>query len=134
MRNKLLLIFFLVLPISFLAFFSLNLSRNVPETQVKIAAEGFDPRDLLSGRYIYLRLNWDKTDCKQFLNKICPKEKFERAYRFYLPEIEADQADALLQKEDVAFELVFNYTPDDMPHPADLLINGEPWKQFFNRF
>ncbi len=135
MKNKLyILAFFILLPIVILASWSIVLQNAQMTPFVTIAVEGFDPRDLLSGRYIYLHLNWEKTDCKQFLNKICPREKFETAYRYYLPETDADKLEKLMLEKNPALDLTFSYSKGETPRIQNLLINGIEWENWLSRF
>ena len=41
-------------------------------TEIKVAVTGYDPRDLLSGHYIQYTIDWNKTNCNQFPDGICP--------------------------------------------------------------
>ena len=134
MRHKLFLIFFLVMPISFLSFWVLNLQSDAFEKEVQIAAEGLDPRDFLSGRYINLRLNWQKTDCTQFPAQICPKEVFKETYRFYVPEDKANKLEKLIASQNFQPKLVFGYKEGKTPRLENLLINDLPWKEALTRF
>lgn len=92
----------------------------VSAPKVTIAVSGYDPRDLLSGHYLNLRLDWDKTECKQFADNICPKERFKENYRYYLPEEEAKAAEKELFKQDTEAFLEFS-----------LPTKGEPLIQNF---
>ena len=134
MKRKLFLIFFLVMPISFLAFWVLNLQSEGFEKEVQIAAEGLDPRDFLSGRYINLRLNWQKTNCTQFPAQVCPKKAFRETYRFYLPEDKANRLEELMQMQEPQLALIFGYKKEQTPRLKNLLINGLPWEEMLNRF
>lgn len=132
MRNKI-LAFFLILPIMVLGVIIFNLQRVRAGKIVSVAAVGFDPRDMLSGRYVYLRLDWDKTDCAQFPQRICPKGVFTPTYRYYLPEVDADKAQKLLDKENPPMALDFFYTPDEKPMLKNWRINGKPWQEVLNQ-
>lgn len=90
MSKKNLYIIGLIIPVLFFVGWiaSLELSMyNKPH--VVIAVRGYDPRDLISGHYLRLQLDWSKTDCSQFEDNICPKNKFDWTYRYYVPEHEA---------------------------------------------
>lgn len=128
MKNKILALF-LLLPIVVLALVSLNFEKARTGKIVYVAAVGFDPRDILSGRYIYLRLNFANTDCSQFPQNICPQEAFHPTYRYYLPQAYADQAQELIQKENPSMALVFFYTPYRKAVLKDWYINGKPWQE-----
>ena len=58
------------------------LSLTAP--RVMVTVEGYDPRSLISGHYLELQPDWTRTDCKTFGGQTCPKDKFEKVYRFYL--------------------------------------------------
>ena len=38
--------------------------------EVKVRIQGYDPRDLLAGHYIRYSIDWSKTYCTHFPNKI----------------------------------------------------------------
>lgn len=106
---------------------------------VKLAITGYDPRDLLSGHYIQFQIDWDKSDCTQFTPPVCPKDRFGRAQRFYIPEEFAPALDrrfrssafrggASAGKQDV-FEVVYAYPKNAKPTPRQLLINGKDWRE-----
>ncbi|WP_428075206.1 GDYXXLXY domain-containing protein [Candidatus Avelusimicrobium luingense] len=114
----------------------LTVSRN-QGTEVKVAVRGYDPRDLLSGHYIAYQIDWAKTDCDQFPDSICPKEKFchqarwGRQCRFYIPEQYAKELDDLFRKRnstDTVFEIIYSYRPGHKPLAKEMLINGRAWK------
>lgn len=105
--------------------------------EVIVSITGYDPRDLLSGRYIAYQVDWDKTDCQQFENGICPKKNFCREgrwgeqCRFYIPEKQADQLDYLFRnrsQKDLHFEVVYSYQKNKAPIAKKLLINGADWQ------
>ena len=115
---------------------SLYAQRNLGQ-DVRVQITGYDPRDLLSGHYLQYQIDWDKTDCKQFKNQICPDKKdfceearWGRQCRFYLPEKHARQLDLLFrirsQSKDV-FEIVYSYRPGHKAFAKQLLINGQDW-------
>ena len=103
--------------------------------EVKVVIMGYDPRDLLAGRYLAYQIDWDKTDCKQFKNNVCPKEEFcteakwGRECRFYLSEARASVLDRLFakRKESDVFEVIYAYKKGRMPVAKTLLINGKDW-------
>ena len=109
------------------------------EPSVKLAITGYDPRDLLSGHYIQFQIDWDKSDCTQFTPPVCPKDRFGRAQRFYIPEEFAPALDrrfrssaftrgASAGKQDV-FEVIYAYPKNAKPAPRQLLINGKDWRE-----
>lgn len=68
----------LSLPVIFMAGWMgiLSFERCSIQHDVIIAVSGYDPRDLLSGHYIDLSLNWKDTDCSQFLKRFVRKSFF----------------------------------------------------------
>jgi hypothetical protein len=107
-------------------------------TEVKVSITGYDPRDLLSGRYIAYQIDWKKTDCSQFPGSTCPKTPFckEKRWgeqcRFYVPEQYADQLDKLFRssRNDLHFEVIYSYRAGQMPFAKQLLINGTDWQEY----
>ena len=105
--------------------------------EIKVVIMGYDPRDLMSGRYLAYQIDWDKTDCTQFENKICPTEEFctearwGRQCRFYVPESKANFLDRRFQhrKEGDVFEVIYNYKKGRMPVAKKLFINGKDWQK-----
>lgn len=106
---------------------------------VKLAITGYDLRDLLSGHYIQFEVDWDKSDCTQFTPPVCPKDRFNRARRFYIPEEYALALDRRFRsaafkgimpagKQDT-FEVVYTYPKNAEPMPKQLLINGKDWRE-----
>ena len=114
----------------------LTASRNQGK-DVKVAVMGYDPRDLLSGHYIQYQIDWKRTDCSQFPEGECPREKFckearwGRRCRFYIPEKYAQELDDLFRHRnttDTVFEVTYSYRPGHQPIAKDILINGRSWK------
>ena len=108
--------------------------------QVVIAIQGYDPRSLLSGHYINYQIDWDKTDCWQFEEGVCPRDDFRQIpHRFYVPQKDAGQLDRLLRfgngnaAEPLQFEIVFAYEKGRQPIAKTLLINGEQWKDYLSK-
>ncbi len=127
MKNKL-LIAFLALPLICLIAWSSYLVFSVSNgKEVKVAITGYDPRDLLSGHYISYQINWDKTDCSQFTNNICPKDEFcLNDCRYYIPEENATALDKLFRQNNnnSIFEVVYSYKSGRKPISIELLIDG----------
>lgn len=106
--------------------------------QITLPVTGYDPRDLLSGRYIAYQIDWDKADCTQFDKGICPKEEFckearwGRECRFYIPEATANELDSLFRRRnrDLKFEVVYAYRSGQTPIAKQLLINGKDWQAY----
>lgn len=105
--------------------------------EVRLPVTGYDPRDLLSGHYIQYQIDWDKADCTQFENQVCPDPKYfcqqarwGRQCRFYIPEKDARYLDNLFARrnhtEDV-FEVIYSYQPGHKAIAKQLFINGQDW-------
>ncbi len=135
MRKKLLALV-LVLPLlcllawaSFLGFERRNFS------EVTVSITGYDPRDLLSGRYLAYQIDWSKTDCSQFEKGICPDTEFcadarwGKECRFYVSELLAPRLDRLFRNRgnDDSFEVIYAYQKGHTPLAKKLLINGKDW-------
>ena len=122
---------------------------------VRLAIQGYDPRSLLSGRYILYQINWDKThpdeirrlslytninvqkDCIVFSDEDenCWwnddwEEKVGYKQRFYIPEENANQLDRLFSKNNHLFEVLYACQKGRKPIPVELLIDGKPWRDF----
>lgn len=96
--------------------------------EVVVRLRGYDPRDLLSGHYIWYQIDWDKTDCTQFAGGLCPKMAFEWSGRFYVPESKAMALDKVIRDEGNTAEMVFSYKKGVKPYALRLLVNGEAWQ------
>ena len=121
----------LALPIIYLSGWSFYVEigiKNAPE--ITIRAEGYDPRSLISGQYLYLRLNWQDTDCTQFDDDLCHPNRFESVYKYYIPEAVAEELDKAIRKKDVKVDLVFAYPENKNPYLKKMLINGVKWKKW----
>ncbi len=102
--------------------------------KVLIKAEGYDPRDLLSGHYLQLRLNWHDTDCKQFADNECPRNRFEYTYRFYLPEHDAELMDSLISsRRNLDMDLEFSMHAAAAPLLKELYVEKQPWKAWLQK-
>ncbi len=106
--------------------------------EVKVAITGYDPRDLLSGHYIQYTIDWEKTDCGQFANGVCPENEFckeERwgfQCRFYIPEKNAEELNRMFWQRndtDMVFEVIYSYHKGSKPLAKQLLINGKDWRE-----
>lgn len=113
---------------------SLTVQRN-RGTEVTVRVMGYDPRDLLSGHYIAYEIDWEHTDCTQFASGICPRDEFcrearwGRQCRFYVPESQAQQLDDLFRhRGNDKFEVIYAYTPGQIPLAKQMLINGQDWQ------
>ncbi len=100
------------------------------EKTVTIAMRGFDPVDLVSGHYLYLRPDWDATDCSQFADNRCPTERFSLSYRYYIPEVIASDADKYVNCPNTKTAMVFVWRGNAKPLVKTLLINGIPWQEW----
>ena len=141
-KKLLLLVFFLPFLVLFCWCVFLYQQRE-SGIDIKVAIRGYDPVDLLSGHYISYQIDWDKTDCTQFPDEICPKERFckdsrwGRECRFYIPEKYARQLDSLFRQyiwqsrkeKNMTFEVVYSYNKARKPMAKQLLINGKDWKE-----
>ena len=110
-------------------FNKLGLSREQANDVFYELKKHYDPRDLLSGHYLQLKLNWQKTDCLQFEDRKCPKDRFAPVYRFYIPEQEAQNLEKLIRNPDTKTELIFTYPEKREPKIKELWINGSKWSQ-----
>jgi len=106
---------------------------------IKVAVQGYDPRDLFSGRYIQYAIDWEKTDCRQFADGVCPQDEFcaeakwGRQCRFYIPEEYASTLDnlfALRNQNNLYFEVIYSYKQKTKPIAKQLLINGVDWREY----
>ena len=107
--------------------------------EVRVSITGYDPRDLLSGRYLAYEIDWDATDCSQFDARRCPKNEFcqearwGRECRFYVDENKADDLDRLFSwsnRREHNFEVVYAYTPGQTPIAKQLLVDGLDWEEY----
>lgn len=99
-------------------------------SRVYIAVEGYDPRSLISGQYLQLRINWDDTDCEQFHGHKCPVEFFESSYQFYIPEETAVQLEKLINQKrpQMQLEFVLNH---GSPLIRNLYIDNISWSKWY---
>jgi hypothetical protein len=125
----------LALPVvALVAWISLLEGRISRSVEVRVAASGYDPVDPFRGRYVWLGLDWDKTDCAQFPDGKCPKESFKSSYKFYLNETRADKVDRRVRAADGKkrkVELLFFYSPESAPMVKSLLLDGNPYDARF---
>ena len=143
MNKKILALVFII---PFFALFAWTIWLYVQQAtgkEVKVAVIGYDPRDLLSGHYIEYKIDWNRTDCNQFSNGVCPTDEFcveegtwGRLCRFYIPEIDAKELDRLFRRRnttDMIFEVVYSYHEGTEPLAKQLLINGKDWQESLER-
>ena len=127
MKNKILTAL-LFLPIILLAGSMLYYEKMTHFDRVEIAVEGYDPKNFFSGYYMNLQLNWQKTDCTQFAESICPQDEFAPHYNFY---INAAQSNKLSQKVNAGnVKLVFSYAKNHQPLIVDLLVDDKSYIEF----
>lgn len=132
MKTKYILALVLGMPVIFFSYWinSINVSLK-HENTVNVRMDGFDPRDILSGHYLYLRPNWQKTDCSQFKSKVCPTELFSYSYRYYLPEFDARDLELKIAgNQNLKIEMVFVINGSAKPLVKELLINGKGWQEW----
>ena len=142
MNKKILLLIFFIPFIALLAWVVCLYYYQVSGQEVKVAVTGYDPRDLLSGHYIQYTIDWNRTDCTQFSDGICPEDEFceearwGRQCRFYIPQKNARELDRLFRKRnltDMVFEVVYSYRKGSKPIAKQLLINGKDWREMVEK-
>ena len=134
MSKSSLLALALVFPIVVLGIWTARIDYKIKKApEITIRAEGYDPRNLISGHYLNLRLNWQETDCSQFSDNLCHPSRFKSIYNYYLPEYAAQELDRIILKEKLAIDLVFAYPQNKQPHLKRLLINGQKWKKWLKK-
>lgn len=97
---------------------------------VKLPGAGYDPRDLLSGKYILLKIDWEKADCKQFYDNICPQEEFEKVYRYYAPEDETQTMEKSINTDSPEITMEFTYKRGKMPILKEIYFDNKVWKDY----
>lgn len=136
MKLKYVLAFFLTVPVLLLAGWVVKLESGLHGgREVVVQMSGFDPVDFLSGHYLSLRPDWEKTDCAQFEDGKCPYELFSRFYRYYLPEFDAAAVDEEIRRNnDLPVALVFAVNGRAKPRIKQLLIGGKDWQDWIKQF
>lgn len=133
MKNRGLMLFLLFVPLLALTLWLGDLEvRYAFSPKVYVAASGYDPRDLLSGHYLNLQLDWNKTDCTQFADSVCPKERFNWNYRYYLPEADALYLEKEIFKASADLKLEFAFPKTGAPVIRNLLLDNMDWKEWIN--
>lgn len=128
-KNKICFTLLMLPAICFLALIAYLEIANATSPQVKIAAVGYDPRSLISGHYLNLRLDWNNTDCQQFPQKGCPPQTDYRSiYQFFIPEKDARKLEKLIRQPNNKTELLFSLPPFGEPQVINLIINDIPWQ------
>lgn len=97
---------------------------------IKLPGSGYDPRDLLSGKYILLKIDWEKADCKQFYDNICPQEEFEKVYRYYAPEDETQTMEKSINTDSPEITMEFTYKRGKMPILKEIYFDNKVWKDY----
>lgn len=118
----------LFLPVAALGAYMVYLSGLANFARVEIAVTGYDPRDLFAGHYMNLRLDWAKTDCKQFVDGNCPIADFKGFYNFYVKKEQATDLEKAVIKNDM--KLIFSYQKGFEPMIVDLTVDGVSYKQY----
>lgn len=136
MKSKYILAFFLAVPVVYFIASYAYYERQFYQSSetVVVRVRGFDPRDLLSGHYLYLQPDWENTNCCQFDSCDCPAGDFAREYKYFLQEDFAINLDRLVATEKVQTDMTFVYKKGSKPLVKDLLINGLPWKEGFKQY
>ncbi len=138
MNKKILAIAFFIPFITLFAWTMYLYTQQAMGKEIKVAVTGYDPRDLLSGHYIQYTIDWNRTDCSQFSDGVCPKDEFckearwGRQCRFYIPEKNAKELDSLFWRRNTTnmiFEVVYSYNKGSEPLAKQLLINGKDWRE-----
>lgn len=138
MLKKYINIILILVPAILLLLWTIGLSLELRSgKEVAVRIKGYDPRSILSGHYINYTIDWENTDCKQFLHNVCPKEDFEKALyrlywgqsgRFYVAENRANALDRAIGNSDNVAEIIYSYREGRRPFALRLLINGESFK------
>lgn len=127
MKNKI-LTGLLLLPVVVLGICMVRLNYMSNFEKVEVAVQGYDPKDFFSGYYMYLRPDWEHTDCTQFADNVCPKSNFNSTYTFY---IKREQSEKLTSKVNAGVvKLQFSYSAGFEPIITDLLIDGQSFMEF----
>lgn len=95
--------------------------------RVMVAVSGYDPRDILSGHYLRLTPEWNKTDCRQFAGGSCPQARFAKVYRYYLPQNDAAYLEKRLADDNLDVKLEFALPEKASPLIRALYINNMDW-------
>lgn len=131
MKNKIFAILLFV-PVIVLGAYMVKLISMSRFEKVEVAVQGYDPKDFFSGYYMYLRPDWEKTDCSQFADNICPREEFEQTYTFYIKREQSDKLSAKVNAGDV--KLQFSYSKGGFkPLITDLLVDGKSFLEYLQQ-
>ena len=158
MKKTAILSVFMLIPVLFFIVWAGRLYLQVEDGEkVRLAIQGYDPRSLLSGRYILYQIDWDKTDpdelnrllfyCNVSVQKNCNSNTYDgkehcwwsdykwdnlvgRRQRFYIPEENANRLDRLFSGRKHLFEVTYSCQEGRRPVADELLIDGKPWREF----
>lgn len=118
----------LFVPVVVLSVQILRLSYITTFPKVEIAVNGFDPKDLFSGYYMQLELDWQRTKCSQFVDNTCPINNFEKTYAFYISEENSYKLSTAVNNHKAVLE--FSYKEGFKPLVTDLKVDGISYKKF----
>lgn len=124
--NRALTLIVLAIPLLTLGIWVANMlyaRSQSPLYQVSIT--GFDPRDLLHGRYIVFLYDWDT-----ITPPLSPTPDIQTG-RYYIPETNADALDALFRQSNHNFSVRLQFY-NGQPQIRELLINDLPWKTWLS--
>lgn len=127
MKNKILAAL-LLLPVVGLGGSMLYYEKMTHFDRVEIAVRGYDPKDFFAGYYMRLQPDWQKTDCTQFADKLCPQNDFAKDYTFYMKQEHSGKLSTAVNAGDV--KLVFSYRSGHMPLIVDLLVDGQTYMEY----
>lgn len=96
---------------------------------IRVRVSGYDPIDFLSGRYIVYKIDWENTDCTQFVRNICPKQQFtqygQNIGRFFVADYKAADIEKKINGNNSVSEVVFSYKPNRQPYAVALIVEGK---------
>ena len=124
MQNKYIFTLFF-LPVAVLAAVMAYYVHATRFNWVEIVVSGYDPKDFFSGYYMELQPDWDKTDCTQFIDAVCPVKDFRNRYKFY---IRREQSEKLTKAVNAGIvKLILAYTRGRTPYVVDLVADGKSY-------
>ena len=119
MKTKILLALPVAVLLAWVA--ALQISFSTAE-KIVLPVEGYDPRDLLRGRYLRVRMLYPAdSPHKDCCNNI---------RRFYVSENKAFKLERALNGSAVKAEMVVALPKYGAPAPVDLLLDGKSWRDF----
>lgn len=125
-RRTLLHLAAILLPLVFLLGWTACLSwRHAHSETYQVVVGGYDPRDIVYGKYVQIRYEWDHPDSQ----KPHGDNKLPVSGRFYVPEYSAFDLQEMLRdsatNKFVATVVVFG----SKAHIKNLTINGMGWQE-----